>query len=88
MHSILNSLLLFLGLLAVSVAEVTSSAELILEGYDQTIPPIGLGNNTDEALKIDYDINFVSIKNIIEKEAHIILNFFEYMSWYDERLRY
>jgi hypothetical protein len=82
-------LIALLSLVVLSVKsldlEVTSSSDILLDKYDQTIPP---KEYTGTITEISYSVDFKSVKNIQEKKMHIILNFFETLTWYDPRLEY
>lgn len=79
----LRKRLLFLTALINIVWSQIQYKDIILEGYDKTIPPNGL-----DLTVVDFDVDFRSVRSIIEEKMHLSLNIFEYQSWKDPRLAY
>lgn len=38
--------------------------------------------------EIDFDIDFRSVRSVVEEKMHLSLNIYEYQSWNDPRLRF
>jgi hypothetical protein len=82
----MKALVLLCSLFA-SLSSGSKSLGLLLDNYDVSTPP-GFSMGKKEITKIDYDINFKSLKQVSEKLMHLSINFFEFTSWVDPRLAY